>query len=213
MSCMAMQTISEGKDMEIEEFKINARGTRLWNVLRFAVMMLRKGIAAKKLQKMAVDLHMAISRGIKFGGLDKYVSNGGSYMNNNKKSLGFMDYEFSCSSTPMVKRRANLLSYSGPKKHGGRWDQRFLMATMPCIAKEAESVINSTIPKFIQCGEDFFDPSRRTSSTPSYLSTRSELSEIDRQAEEFIASFYNEMKLQRQDSFSKYREMLDRGSG
>ncbi|GLJ44899.1 hypothetical protein SUGI_0945260 [Cryptomeria japonica] len=208
---MAMQNIAKGKAMEVEEFKINGRGTPLWNVLRFAVVMLRKRIAVKKLQKMTVDLYMVISRGIKFGGLEKYESNGSCCMNNKKKAVGFMEYEFSCNSTPMVKRRASLLSYSGAKKHGGRWDQRFLMATMPCIAKEAESVINSTIPQFIQCGEDFLDSSRRTSSAPPYLSTRSELSEIDRQAEEFIASFYEEMRLQRQDSFLNYREMLNRG--
>jgi hypothetical protein len=87
------------------------------------------------------------------------------------------------------------------------------------------------IPQFIACDEDddqyfsYMDPQFSVNSYSNESSSDSCTcvstttcsnccfsSEIDRQAEEFIATFYQQMRLQRQDSYGKCQEMLARGS-
>ena len=79
-------------------------------------------------------------------------------------------------------------------------------------------------PQFITCDEDddqyfsLMDPQSFSDvDSYNYVSTTtcsncSFSSEIYRQAEEFIATFYQQMRLQRQESYGKFQEMLARGS-
>ena len=79
-------------------------------------------------------------------------------------------------------------------------------------------------PQFIACDEDddqyfslmdphsFFDADSCNYVSTTACSNCSFSSEIDRQAEEFIATFYQQMRLQRQESYGKFQEMLARGS-
>ena len=79
-------------------------------------------------------------------------------------------------------------------------------------------------PQFIPCDEDddqyfnlmdphsFFDADSCNYVSTTACSNCSFSSEIDRQVEEFIATFYQQMRLQRQESYGKFQEMLARGS-
>lgn len=192
------------------------------------MVMLRKKIAMKKLQRMAVDLHM------KYFGGDKF-------MNMNSIGGNFNEhYEFSCSSSPagIFKAPATSSIRDHVVKLGFRrknWDGRFLLrALVPsCTGGNVKNDLESEsdfvgFPQFIACNENddqyftFMDPRFSNSNLSSsdsctFVSTTrcsncSLSSEIDRQAEEFISSFYQQMRLQRQDSYGKCQEMLARGS-
>lgn len=205
------------------------RARSLWSVVRFVVVMLRRRIAVKKLQRVAVDLHM------KYFGGDKFKNIGGNFNDH---------YEFSCSSSPagIFKAPASTSSILDPVVNSGsrrkNWDGRFLLKALvsSCTGSNVKSDLESEsdcvgFPQFIACNEDgddqyfsyIMDPrfsnsnESPASDSCTYVSTTrcsncSLSSEIDRQAEEFISSFYQEMRLQRQDSYGKCQEMLARGS-
>nr|ABK26189.1 unknown [Picea sitchensis] len=204
------------------------RARSLWSVLRFVVVMLRRRVAMKRLQRMAVDLQTKC-----FGG-DKF-------MNINSIRGNFNDhYEFSCSSSPagIFKAPSTSSIHDHVVNSGSRrknWDGRFLLrALVPSCTggnekEEFESESNYVgFPQFIACNEDddqyfsYMDPrfsnsNELSSDSCTFVSTTrcsncSLSSEIDRQAEEFISSFYQQMRLQRQDSYGKCQEMLARGS-
>lgn len=203
-------------EMKIPSELKRLRARSLWSVVRFVVVMLRRRIAVKKLQRMVVDLHM------KYFGGDKFL---------NINSIGgnFNDHhEFSCSSSPArISKAPSTFSIHGHVVNSvsrrKKWDGRFLLkALVPsCTGTNVKDDLESEsdymdFPQFIACNEDddryfsYMDPrfsnsnELTASDSCTYVSTTrcsncSLSSEIDRQAEEFISSFYQQMRLQRQD--------------
>ena len=90
------------------------RERRLWSVVRFAMVMLTRRIAEKKLQKKAVDLHM------KYFGGDKFKNIGGNFNDH---------YEFSCSISPAGFFKAPTSTSSIRRKN---WDGCFLLKAILC---------------------------------------------------------------------------------
>lgn len=202
----------------LSELKI-FKARRLWKVVE---EMLKGRITMKKLQRLADDLRM------KYFGSDKVMeinSIGGNFNEH---------YEFSFRSSGSTNSSIyghGINSGSGAKN----WDGRFLLrALLPSCVRvnvkdelESESGDVGTDPEVIACDEDddqYSSPMDPHFSANSYtgesfsdscnyvsatLCSNSSLSsEIDRKAEEFIATFYQEMRLQRKDTCGKCEEIL-----
>eukprot|EP01018_Ginkgo_biloba_P015305 Gb_17084 [translate_table: standard] len=192
----------EGGDWVIKKMKAR----RLWSVVKLVVAMMR-GIAGKRMQRMAVDVHLAMKK-MRIGARPSFVLD-----------RPFGDhYEFSCSSTPVIA------SISGGRRSSIFCDvHRLLLRALPCVhisdsKAEHESVclsLNSDLHLFNV--DQTLDPLPTISNNSSPATTRcsncsSPDSLVGRQAEEFIARFYYQLRLQRQDSYGNCQEMLARDS-
>jgi hypothetical protein len=117
--------------------------------------------------------------------------------------LNFDDHcelEFSCSSTPL----------KGNKKRS--WDDHLhflLFRALPCVCTTALEQQNGS--NSISINEQ---QQQRFSVDESPKSPMDDLCspQVDRQAEEFITAFYEQMRLQRQDSYQRCQEMLARAT-
>eukprot|EP01018_Ginkgo_biloba_P037668 Gb_29515 [translate_table: standard] len=207
--------------MEVDSSVNHVVAKRLWNMLRFAIFMLRKGGVLKR--KMMLDMHLMMKRGKVFG---KSLGNLVFHHSARRPLHGFglKEYEFSCSNSPanpvfvhMAKRRHHSYFPSIPK--------------FPCIQPhpvdedqdESNAIVISQAPDY---NAEFFsknnldlsdfpalDESRPLSPfARSNFSVCEEEDQVDRQAEEFISKFYQQIRLQRQISMVQYDEMLARGA-
>ncbi|GLJ50437.1 hypothetical protein SUGI_1074730 [Cryptomeria japonica] len=197
--------------MEVDCTANHVVAKRLWNMLKVAIFMVRKGIVLKR--KFVMDIHMMMKRGKvlgkSLGSLMFHHSHGKSH--HYSTGLGIREYEFSCSNSPAFP---SLSFHWGKKKHN-------FFPSIPCIqphtAGEDECYSNAIVVS--QC--EFFtknnmdlkdlpgvDQSTRPLSPFCCIEER-----VDREAEEFISRFYQQIQLQRQVSFVQYNEMLARGSG
>eukprot|EP01018_Ginkgo_biloba_P037671 Gb_33753 [translate_table: standard] len=212
---------------------------RLWNMLKFALFMIRRGLLKHRM--LAQDFHMVMKRGKMFG------KNLGSLMfhhhhhtsrSNSQYAFGVGAYEFSCSNSPanpsfnFTKRRHHYFPSLGlPCIHPETMDESARFGSVLQLDYDREYTATDSLrlddfpsieePKYSSegfdqsyynnydfvCGED----DEVVCSSPSSRSS-SEDGQVDRQAEEFIARFYDQIKLQRQFSLSQYQEMLARGA-
>ncbi|WOL08212.1 hypothetical protein Cni_G16964 [Canna indica] len=193
---------------------------KLWHMIRAAYYMLRKGFCKHKLM---MDLHLLLKRGklagkaignfVTFHHHDHRIGAGNSAF-----SCRFMDpnlafdvpkeFEFSCSNTPSYP--SFLLGLSGKRKNRRRHDGfdldvaalvrelETLSAEMPDVA---ESALASPSPAMMwSVGKS--PAVRQLRITDSPFPTKEEEGEIvdggrvDRQAEEFIKRFYEQLRLQ-----------------
>ncbi|KAJ4968225.1 hypothetical protein NE237_014926 [Protea cynaroides] len=184
-------------------------GRRAWNVLRLALLWARKGGVFKR--RLMMDLRL----------LPSYIKN----LRHNNDSIHYREREFSFDDTPLFHFKMHRPA-----------SKRF---HIPCLNSpsvdfdfdfENDDVLYNNYPdgrkSFLTSGDereeekeehfdgcDFGDNGRRSSAMVSCREESPEEDEgIDLKAEEFIANFYKQMKLQRQISYLQYHDMLNRGA-
>lgn len=185
-------------------------------------MMKKRGkVCGNGKRKMLMGMHMMMKRGKVCGrslmNLVFHHSRGDS-----DGGFGLQEYEFSCSNSPanpVAKRKhyhlpANILHCSCIRPHPVEDHKEELSAfVLPLLDYDNGSCSRD-------CPEHGDMPSLEKPSpllSPLYRRTLSLSGEgnndhqVDRQAEEFIAKFYEQLRLQNQMSFRRYQEMLDRG--
>ncbi|KAF9607231.1 hypothetical protein IFM89_033438 [Coptis chinensis] len=169
---------------------------RAWNLLRIALLWARKGGALRR--GLMVELRL----------LPNYVK---SLRLKHRDSIHYREKEFSFDETPLfnfkMHRPASL---------------RFHMPSFPCIkpqvdfdydfnGDDGDSVYHQEVRKSYLIEENYgcgFDEDERIHG--EIVAVEDEA--IDLKADEFIANFYRQMKMQRQISYLQYDEMLDRGT-
>lgn len=173
---------------------------RAWNVLRLALLWARKGGIFKN--KHLVDLRL----------LPKYIKSL-RHANDHYAALHYGEREFSFDDTPIfhvkMHRPASL---------------RFKMPNIPCIKPQVD--FDFDFDNDYEHDDEMYPDNNDGAPRKSFLNTEGEycredeyvsceVSEeitcdeaIDMKAEEFIAKFYEQIKLQRQISYLQYHETL-----
>ncbi|KAK4379863.1 hypothetical protein RND71_001725 [Anisodus tanguticus] len=164
---------------------------RAWNVLRLALIWARKGGIFKN--RHLVDLRL----------LPKYIkrlrySNDYSY-GIGPRALHYGDREFSFDDTPIIHVKMNRPA-----------SLRFKMPNIPCIKPQVD--FDNDYERDDEMYPNNNDYTHRKSLNIEDEYASCEVSEgdeaIDMKAEEFIAKFYEQIKLQRQISYIQYHETL-----
>jgi hypothetical protein len=182
--------------------------------------MMRKGVISKR--KMLMDMQLMMERGKVYGrslmNLVFHHSRG-----NSDGGFGLQEYEFSCSNSP-----ANPVHLQIAKRKHHHFPH--FLCIRPHPVEDDKEDFNAFALPHLDDGNEYFSKdfldhsdlptlekmspllsplSRRTIS--SYGEENNEC-QVDRQAEEFIAKFYEQLRVQNQMSFRRYQEMLDRGT-
>lgn len=208
--------------MEIHSPVNHVSAKRLWNVLRIAFFMMRKGLISKR--KMLMDMHLMLERGKVYGkSLRNSVLHHSKAGNNAHGGLGLHDYEFSCSNSPAIFNMAKRKHHYFPTH----------ILHFPCIhphqAERKEEPNTIVLPKLDLSNEYFSKDCLDHSNLPAVHKLSPLLSplcrrisnacgaedndhQVDRDADEFISTFYEQLKVQNRMSFQLYQEMLDRGT-
>lgn len=223
--------------MELHSPINSVMAKRLWNFLRIAFFMMRKGLISKR--KLIMDMNLMMKRGKVLG---KTLGNlMFHHHSRSAASHGFsmQEYEFSCSNSPNP-----VFFHAGKRKHHHHYFPS--IAHFPCIngqddpdeKEEPRPVI--LLPNIEYSPEWSYNlhgnasdlaPGEMLSSTASPLSIRvSNYSleeedndggikrQVDDEAEEFIRRFYEQLRIQSRTALlqyqeSQYQEMLARGTG
>jgi len=204
--------------MEVNYSTVNHVVTkRLWNIVRMAFFLLRKGSVLKR--KMMLDIHLMMKRGKVM--LGNFLLNHSLESLGRSPSFGLHEYEFSCSNSPAP------FSFHMRSKYHNYFPS---IARFSCIQahaldeeldKKSNAVVVSQSEYFTKSNMDLsnlpvVDGSRPVS--PFCRRNEEELyadqadHQVDRRAEEFISNFYEDIRLQRQVSRLQYFEMLARGA-
>ncbi|XP_008812369.1 uncharacterized protein LOC103723270 [Phoenix dactylifera] len=110
------------------------------------------------------------------------------------------EYEFSPSSTPLVRHpRAPLKKKS-------------CFLSLLCSGNDTESIAEEGIGDEWEMLSPCADETRQEPSKLSEPGEEDDSSSVDQKAEKFIKRFYQEMRIQRQESVMNYMEMLNRSS-
>lgn len=171
---------------------------RFSSVARLVIAMMRKGFAAKRLQKMMLRIH-DLERAL-FRRLET------TRVPYDRVLLNYDDHcEFSCSSTPV----------KGHEKRS--WDDHFhflLCRALPCVCPTAHDDQNGShkVMSIDDHQQQLQLQCCCVDETPKAPMDDLCSPRVDIQAEEFITAFYRQMRLQRQDSFLQYQEMLARAT-
>jgi len=208
--------------MEVHSTLNHASAKRLWNVLRIAFFMIRKGLISKR--KMLMDMHLMMERGKVCGrslrNLVFHHSRGNSHV-----GFGLQDYEFSCSNSPAIFNMAKKKHHYFPTS----------ILHFPCInqhqVEDKEEPNTIVLPKLDYSNEYFSKDCLDLNDLPAAIQKLSPLlsplcrrisnssgedrdyaHQVDRQAEEFIAKFHEQLRMQNRMSALQYQEMLDRGT-
>ncbi|KAF8006647.1 hypothetical protein BT93_K0833 [Corymbia citriodora subsp. variegata] len=177
---------------------------RAWDVLRLALPWGRKGSAFRRL--LAVKFRLAATRFVE--------SIGGRYRGSmTRDRIRYGERELSFDETPIFRLKM--------RHPGGSAGSRFRLPRIPCISpdvdfeygffdgdKDGEWERKSLAAD--RNGEECGCDGRAPGSSEEEGGTGAE--GIDERAEEFIATFYEQMKLQRQTSYLQYTEMLSRAT-
>ncbi|XP_031488459.1 uncharacterized protein LOC116256278 [Nymphaea colorata] len=200
-------------------------GKRLWHIIRAVMYMLRKGLSK---QKVLLDLHLMMKRG-KLAG--KAIGNlmFHRYSSLSCRSDGISvaayapnEYEFSCSNTPAhffpfqrhdkrkhhhQHRRNGSLSCIYPDSSDHKFAASFQKAleilNSDLSGKETPTPLSPTL-----CGLSPMASPRPLRVTDSPFPLKEEEDDdhrIDREAEEFIARFYEQLRSQRQTAILEAR--------
>lgn len=202
-------------------------GKRLWNFLRVAFYMMRKGLISKR--KLIMDMNLMVKRGKLVG--KKTLGNLMFHHHHSRRrgsGYGFQDYEFSCSNSP------NPVFFHAAAKRRHNY--------FPCIHAIAEDESPSPSPVIVLPRIEFSPQTShdglseldlspgdlRSSPLVSHLSIRvsdfsdddggdNSVLEVDDEAEEFIKRFYEQLKAQSRIALLEYQEreyqnMLVRGA-
>lgn len=191
--------------MEVHSAATHASAKRLWNALRIAFFMIRKGSLISK-RKILMDMHLMMERGKTYGRSIRNLMFQHS-RGNDDGGFGLQEYEFSCSNSPVIIHTAK-------KKHHYFPTQ---ILHFPCIhphqVEDKERPNSIFVPKLDYSDEYFTKNCLDPNDPPAVQKLREDDNyQVDRQAGEFIAKFYEELRMQNQMSFLQYQEMLDRGT-
>ncbi|KAK6937323.1 Protein of unknown function DUF761, plant [Dillenia turbinata] len=178
--------------------KNNNIGRRAWKILRIALLWARKGGAFRR--RLMMDLHL----------LPSYLKS--LKHNHSRDWIGYGERQLSFDASPVIHfgmhRPASL---------------RFKLPNIPCINPPVDFDYNFDF-HVNDHADAVYDNNENT--RKSFLKGGDEEEEyedcedvnmvedegIDLRAEEFIAKFYEQIKLQRQISYLEYNEMLNRGT-
>eukprot|EP00268_Persea_americana_P031390 TRINITY_DN30526_c0_g1_i1.p1 TRINITY_DN30526_c0_g1~~TRINITY_DN30526_c0_g1_i1.p1 ORF type:complete len:174 (-),score=46.52 TRINITY_DN30526_c0_g1_i1:49-570(-) len=169
--------------------KSTALASRAWNLLRLALYWARKGGIFK--------------RGLMTDMLPNFLKSLRSKPHN---SIYYGEKEFSFDETPMFNFKSH---------RSGSMRFRYL-PHIPCINpplvnfeddEDEKSLYRRSLEEDYEGGGDGLNDDNEEGSRQQEGDD-----EIDNKAEEFIARFYEKMKLQRQISYLQYKEMLQRGT-
>ncbi|KAJ0974624.1 hypothetical protein J5N97_016589 [Dioscorea zingiberensis] len=190
-----------------------AAAKRLWNFLRVAFYMMRKGLISKR--KLIMDMNLMVKRGKLVGKktLGNLMFHHHHHHHHSRQQRGsgsaFQDYEFSCSNSP------NPVFFHAAAKRRHNY--------FPCIHAIAEDESPSPVivlPRIEFSPQTSHDAFSEIELAPgvSPLSVRvSDFSdddagdgsgrEVDDEAEEFIKRFYEQLRAQSRIALLQYQEM------
>ncbi|KAI5680507.1 hypothetical protein M9H77_01734 [Catharanthus roseus] len=184
-------------------------GRRAWNLLRLALLWTRKGGLFKN--RLLMDLRL----------FPKFVKSLRSHSNHHNHRSGALHYgerQLSFDDTPVIHVKMHRPS-----------SMRFKMPHIPCInphvdfdcdfGDEDDDNINYYDNDDDVARKSFLMPAAEDHDVDSVgdceeesVNVSNDCDEgIDLKAEEFIAKFYQQIKLQRQISYLQYTEMINRG--
>lgn len=188
-------------------------GRRAWNILRIALLWPCKGEVLRRRLMAELRLLPKFIRGL--GHVDTTSAQRNRIIRYGERQLSF-------DKTPIFPRIT--------VKVNGSASMRFLHNHIPCLnppvvdfddyefgRDEYDVVYDSARKSFLTNGEDqeYYDEEGEEEEEEKYVPLQendNEENNIDTRAEEFIAKFYKQIKLQRQISYLQYNEMLNRGT-
>ncbi|XP_058106004.1 uncharacterized protein LOC131249334 [Magnolia sinica] len=206
---------------------------RLWHIVRVLFFMLRKGISKSKLM---VDLHLMMKRG-KIAGkkaignlMFHHHSNFSCRSSNAHASSSFFaprEYEFSCSNSPafpfhLSKRKSHHHSFQNHHNH------HYFSCIHPTpiedditVLHKALEILNSDIsagvspaPFLPGFGKSPMVRQLRVTDSPFPIKDPADVdSRVDKEAEEFIERFYEQLRMQKKKAAmdARYHEMMMAG--
>ncbi|XP_038988443.1 uncharacterized protein LOC120112744 [Phoenix dactylifera] len=177
--------------------------SRAWNLLRMALLWARKGGSLKR--RLMADLHFIASHLKRLGAGDHPYG-----------ELHHGERELSFDETPTFRfklRRPRFPCIQPPTKFDDNDDDDSSVFYKTGNPKSCSYFQNEMEEEDVtdhdEGGHDYDDD--RSKRGAVHEDDDEEEEEIDSKAEDFIAKFYEQMKLQRQVSLLQYNEMLDRG--
>ena len=173
---------------------------KLWNIVRVALFMLRKGISKRKLM---VDLHLMFKRG-KIAGkaLGNLMFHHHSSLScRSNDALSFVspkEYEFSCSNSPAYPFHYPFqLNKRKRHHHSTRYDD----VTTVCAVQRVLEMLNNEMveasPLLPGFGRSPMVRQLRVTDSPFPIKDTDEDPQVDKAAEEFIRKFHKDLKLQK----------------
>lgn len=209
--------------MEVEATPSAAAASKLWNIVRVVLFMLKKGIARSKIM---VDLHLLVKRGKLAAGkaLAGTVMLHHHYAafacRSHDSHLSFVspsDYEFSCSNSPAFPFHAII---NNKRKHN-RFSKSYHyddVSTVNAVQKVLVEMLNhensnsplaTSLPGF---GKSPIGRQLRITDSPFPLKDDDGDAHVDKAAEEFINKFYKDLHLQKRMAAldSPYSNFWDR---
>ncbi|KAJ8644853.1 hypothetical protein MRB53_006601 [Persea americana] len=210
----------------MEESIPSRLGKRLWRIARMVYYMVLKGIISKR--KLMVDLHLTMKRG-KIAGKKAITTLLYHHHHHHHyptfictsndchvSSLAPREYEFSCSNSPAYP--SSSLPFHFSKRKNNRYDGKSVSALQNSLemlrTDISEESLVSPGPGF---GQSPGPPVRklRITDSPFPVADADEDCRVDREAEDFIWRFYEQLRLQkRMDALeaSFYEERMINGS-
>ncbi|KAK6120154.1 hypothetical protein DH2020_046060 [Rehmannia glutinosa] len=171
---------------------------RAWNILRLALLWARKGGLFRNRHRLAISLSV-------FSKLTRKLTHS---HHEPRGALAYGDREFSFDETPIFHVKMHRPS-----------SMRFKLPHIPCIIKPQVDFDYDYDEEFMCADRELCcDSGDRLERTNFFNDDEDEEMDgdcdegIDLKAEEFIAKFYEQMKLQRQISYLQYNDMLNRGA-
>ncbi|KAJ7977628.1 Long cell-linked locus protein, putative, expressed [Quillaja saponaria] len=161
---------------------------RAWSILRLALLWGRKGGVFKR--RLVMELRL----------LPKYIKSLGH--TTPRDQIYYRERELSFDKTPIIHVKMHRPA-----------SMRFHLPHIPCINPQTNfdyDFDGQDDGDYDDQEEYGYDYKSRDSEDHQMVSSEEE--GIDGKAEEFIAKFYNQMKLQRQISYLQYNELLNRGT-
>ncbi|KAL2939881.1 Receptor tyrosine-protein kinase erbB-4 [Bienertia sinuspersici] len=184
---------------------------KVWNMVRLAFFMLRKGISKKKI---LLDINLIIKRGkiaskLAFSNLifqhyhrhNHHVSASKGGVGASSDDLEFggptnapKEYEFSCKNTPLYRH------YFTNKKKNYQYHQNYYyyMSSSPKVDennKDGIEAINKILETMLS-SKDSENRQIRITDSPYPLQNEDDNHHVDEAAEEFIKRFYSQLKKQ-----------------
>lgn len=214
--------------MELHSPINSVAAKRLWNFLRIAFFMMRKGLMSKR--KLIMDMNLKMKRGKVLGkSLGNLIFHHHS-RSADSRGFGLQEYEFSCSNSPNP-----VFFHAGKRKNHHHYFPS--ITHFPCINVQDDPDENEEprpvvlLPNIefspvsdLPAGEKITSMVSPSSIRLSNYSSEEEENDsgrerqVDNEAEEFITRFYEQLRIQSRTALleyqeSQYQEMLARGTG
>eukprot|EP01018_Ginkgo_biloba_P037669 Gb_14247 [translate_table: standard] len=180
--------------MRFDQAATKVKKKRLWNMLRIALLMIRRSYLLK--HRLSEDFHVAMKRGKDLG---KNLRSLIFHHHNTYRLNSLGEYEFSCSNSP-----------AGPAAFDFRKRERHhhfsaLGRQMPCEDISLDESVAIVSDNFIQMEHS-------SGEYGAIQATKNGLGSSDGEDESEQQVDRDQMKLQRQISMLNYQEMLARGA-